>query len=368
MIAPVASPNFRTMWPRTATDWATWRMARKAIVFPDGIPTDEVDSVTDDWIGNYQPGILPLGASKVLVLHDLTPGGRSGGTSLHCDLCIPTAAPIGKLAIYLQGHGGDAGQGLGWDYWCQQLRASGYAPPGLIEGFLARGFHVLVADMPDGGSQPHPQMIRVNGTVQRLNGHDFSALDSDGGPSAMQMFCKHQIRAITTALRISGASSVTALCGHSGGGSTGALLASMDDRIDNLYILQGGSDVGWDQYPLGNYANAVIQDYESYYSGNKYYTPLPRRAFGASAIAAAAFPGRRTHWCVGLDDISSISSPTNTDKFVNPADYYRAIEDVNDIIRPSGGVIFPFLQAVGGGHGPAPDECDYVLSDIEDHL
>ena len=356
---PIVSPNLRTAWPKSAAAWAAWRTTRKTLVYPSQypIPSAGVDSVTNDW-NTYTPGFVPVGADSVQVLHDLTPGGRTGGSELNLELCIPSATPIGKVAVFLNGHTGSHGSGTGWDYQVHTVtHSTGQGPAGIIEPLLARGVHVLSADMPDAGNQPNP-WINVGGNVVNLGGHNFSSLDGDGGPPSMQMFTRYIIRGITSALQIASASDV-AVFGWSGGGTVAAVLAAMDDRISHFYCLQGGTAYGCDGFTLGDFNSTVAADWEGDFKDNTYYTSLAAQSFGASLIAGAAFSGRRTVWAVGADDTNSVHAGT----YVDQVAFLRICEAANDQIRSTGGVILPYIQPAGSGHYPSPAECAFCIAD-----
>lgn len=204
--------------------------------FPSGLPTYAADVVAP-WTADPSP-FPATWASCTRYTFSTNVGGRGNtGTPLYAFLIRPVTTPyLPVLFIQCIGHG------CAWTYdpntsIADELREEGY----LWNPALSAGMPVLVIEMPQLGHNPNPLQTVVNGTLQSYTytiGHDLSAIDADGGPTANEMFVWHLICGINQALIEPDLHIQHVACvGFSGGCMPTTLAAALDRRIGARYCI-----------------------------------------------------------------------------------------------------------------------------------
>ena len=229
-MVPLVSPWQKTRWNADAVGWAAMRAILLGYAYPAGFPTTLVDTIetAQTTFTTSIPTTPSLDGITINVdrYTIAAPGGRSGGTPLYAWLVPPIVPAVGKLFVWLAGH---ITHSSSWKI----------SYGGTISRALALGYHVLAIDMPDHGLQPNPQQIVIAGTLTTVVGHNYAALDSDGGPPSVRMFADNIIRATNQAIHDLAPTDLF-LGGHSGGGWSAYLIGALDGRFSHVYPAQGG--------------------------------------------------------------------------------------------------------------------------------
>lgn len=225
--------------PAPLSDWRiaqgrARRAAARAAVWGAVDPNQIAPTtVEENWSG-ISP---PTGCSSVTNLTFANPGGRPG-SSITVQVLNPSVAPVGKALLHICGHAGGAG---GWTSYYVDGDGSS-----VVLRMLARGWHVLIADLPNYGLQPTQAtmyyrepvvgiMTMTKDTLHVPNGY----WTADGGPSFNRLFFDHLVGAINWAQGAGSIGDVTSVIGHSGGGGVLRQFAAVEERPRVWHLMQG---------------------------------------------------------------------------------------------------------------------------------
>jgi len=264
-----------------------------ALMYPNGLPTNGVDSS----VVGYSGRTLPTGCASITQYTIASPGQRSGGDPQHTYLMYPAGTPRNELVVFMCGHSGIS-------VYCTADEGN------TIPSLLAAGYHVLACDTAafDWALGPIGSHVVVGGTwtysagswhnsggtLTHFTEHEFN-FGADGGPLAMLQFVHHVIVSTTTAIATLSPGRVL-LAGHSGGGVCGHVVAALDTRFS--VFCSNCPALPYNQYR--NYGNPA--DWEVYLVTEPYVNaPYMIDIWGALHLAASV-QGRRTDVVSALND------------------------------------------------------------------
>ena len=290
------SPWQCSRWAMTDAQWASARAACAAVIYPEGLPSGDVDDVTPGWTDATMPEHWSAWCSSVDRWTVAAPGGRSGGTPVYLYHCHPVATRVHKCMLFLCGHEQPP------VYWTTNYVDNDGSS--LIGAFLLAGWDVVIADMPARGFNPAVQQIVIGGVLTTVNIHAYAPLDADSGPSAYRMFTEHLVLA-TNRILATMAPTQFVIAGHSGGAQTVPIIGVVDSRASIIVAMEGSLPQSAMIYPFTDAPSAnlygAINEYESYTAG-PLFLAAPQADYGALTAMAAAVPGRTTLVCCSLYD------------------------------------------------------------------
>jgi hypothetical protein len=192
-------------------------------------------------------GYKTVGLGDVATTYELTCTLPRGGSAvLHW--LVPTAPALGIAVIGSGGHG--------MNYFSGADPVHDVNAQNVLTDLMGAGFHYLGICMPTLGYNPSSLTLAkaAGGSVTigrntcygALDQHDFSAIDGDGGLSALVWFLEHVVQGINWIKAgcpgcAPAIPAITRICLHgiSGGGWTTDLVSAIDPRVDRCCNVYG---------------------------------------------------------------------------------------------------------------------------------
>jgi hypothetical protein len=345
----------RSRWNFTAEQWTAAQAAWIAYLYPSGIPTAGVSTITN----GYAVNPLPAGCASVTQYAIAKPGGRVCTEPGLAYLLHPTIAPTGTCLSLQCGHGG----------WVNYTPEAGVetVDNSIICRALALGWRVLVIPMPDCdyGNDLLPQHITIGGVLTEVSMHGYASLDTDGGPPAARMFTEVPILA-ENQIVIDYAPSHWIYAGHSGGctsqamklacRSLGTLAYQFCGKLPDVLDTQQAS---WGSGDLDNYPGAAMYLQTPPWAGDT-------RGFVGLSAARSGFRFGVTN--ARFDNTFPISDR-------NWGAWFEEYATLDACVKSAGGTIHTFEDLTGGdpvsrtgGHEFTKIRLDWMFNDIKSQL